>query len=254
MKMLICGKGGSGKSTVATLLASAMHKRGKRIFLVDADESNIGLYRMLGLDMPVPLMDSLGGKKGFRDNTKTAGITLDGPSQLFPKELKLDDLPDDCIATLDRIQVMSIGKIHHFGEGCACPMGRLFHMLFSSIRLEKEDMVIVDTAAGVEHFGRSLDGQCEHVLCIVDPSYESIMMAKRVGALAKEAKLPVSVILNKITPEIDEDLTVALDGITIIGRLPDNRSIFLNNLKGKSLDPEMPEIESVCDAIEKAWI
>jgi hypothetical protein len=45
-------------------------------------------------------MDSLGGKKGFRDKTKTTGITLDGPSQLFPKELKPDDLPDDCIATL----------------------------------------------------------------------------------------------------------------------------------------------------------
>ena len=60
MKILICGKGGSGKSTVAALLAKAMHQRGKKIFLVDADESNIGLYNMLGLDMPVALMDSLG--------------------------------------------------------------------------------------------------------------------------------------------------------------------------------------------------
>jgi len=133
-------------------------------------------------------------------------------------------------------------------------MGRLFRMLFSSLRLEKQDLVIVDTAAGIEHFGRSLDGQCEYVLCIVDPSYESIMMAKRVGTLAGEAKLPVSVILNKITPEVDEDLTAARKGVTIIGRLSDNRSIFLNNLKGKPLDPEMPEIESVCDAIEQAWI
>jgi CO dehydrogenase maturation factor len=49
MKVLICGKGGSGKSTVAALLTSAMHKRGTRIFLVDADESHIGLYRLLGL-------------------------------------------------------------------------------------------------------------------------------------------------------------------------------------------------------------
>jgi len=95
-------------------------------------------------------------------------------------------------------------------------MGRLFRMLFSSLRLEKQDLVIVDTAAGIEHFGRSLDGQCEYVLCIVDPSYESIMMAKRVGTLAGEAKLPVSVILNKITPEVDEDLTAALKGVTII--------------------------------------
>jgi CO dehydrogenase maturation factor len=97
-------------------------------------------------------------------------------------------------------------------------------------------------------------GQCEHVLCIVDPSYESIMMAKRVGILARESKLPVSFILNKIAPEVDEDLTVALKGIAIIGRLPDNRSIFFSNLKGKSLDIEMPEIESVCDAIEQEWI
>lgn len=253
MKILICGKGGSGKSTVAALLAGAMHKRGKKIFLVDADESNIGLYRMLGLDMPVPLMDSLGGKKGFQDKTKTTGITLDGLSRLFPVDLKLDGLPEDCIASLDRIRVMSIGKIQHFGEGCACPMGRLFRTLFSSLKLDNQDLVIVDTAAGVEHFGRSLDGQCEHILCIVDPSYESIIMAKKVKTLSREAKVPVSVILNKITPEVEEDLTTALEGVTIIGRLPDKRSIFLNNLKGESLDPEMPEIESVCDAIEHAW-
>ena len=63
MKVLICGKGGCGKSTVAALLTANMQKRGKRVFLVDADESNIGLYRMLGLDIPEPLMDHLGGEK-----------------------------------------------------------------------------------------------------------------------------------------------------------------------------------------------
>lgn len=254
MKIIICGKGGSGKSTVAALVANAMHKRGKSIFLVDADESNIGLYRMLGLDMPVPLMDSLGGKKGFRDKTKTTGVALDGPSPLFPPDLTLEALPDHCIASFGRIRVMSIGKIHHFAEGCACPMGSLFRMLFSSLSFEKQDLVMVDTAAGVEHFGRSLDGQCDHVVCIVDPCYESIMMAKRVQNLAKEARLPVSVILNKVTSEVDEDLTTALEGIAIIGRLPDHRSLFLNNLKGRSLDSDMPEIEPVCDAIEQTWI
>lgn len=58
MKMLICGKGGCGKSTVAALLARAMQKRGRRVLLVDADESNIGLYRMLGVAMPQPLLES----------------------------------------------------------------------------------------------------------------------------------------------------------------------------------------------------
>ena len=254
MKILICGKGGSGKSTVSALLAIAMRKRGKRVLLVDADESNIGLYRMLGLNIPEPLMDSLGGKKGFREKAAASGIGLGNASQLFPAALKFDGLPGNCIASLDGIRVMSVGKIHHFGEGCACPMGNLFRMLFSSLRLEKNDLVIVDTAAGVEHFGRSLDGQCDHVLCVVDPSYESIMMAKRVGAFAKEANLPVSVVLNRLTPEVNNDLSAALKSVTIIGRIPESRSIFLSNLKGKPLDSDVPEIESLCGALEEAWV
>lgn len=252
MKILICGKGGCGKSTVAALLAAAMRKRGKRVFLVDADESNIGLYRMVGVDMPEPLMDCLGGKAGFREKTSGTGMMLDGPSQLFPKELRSDGLPEGCIASADGIRVMSVGKIHHFGEGCACPMGKLFRMLFSSLRLAENELVIVDAAAGVEHFGRGLDGQCDHILCVVDPSYESIMMAKRVSALSGEADVPVSVILNKLTPEIEKDLADALSSVAVIGRLPENRTIFLNNLKGKALDLALPEMEAVCDAIE-AW-
>ncbi|MDX9786341.1 MAG: P-loop NTPase [Desulfobacterales bacterium] len=250
MKIIICGKGGCGKSTVAALLAVAMRNRGKKVLLVDADESNIGLYRMLGIDMPEPLMDSLGGKTGFRDKTNNPGGMLGGPAPLFPKELTPDGLPEGCVAESDGIRVMSVGKIHHFGEGCACPMGKLFRMLFSSLHLEADEWVIVDTAAGVEHFGRSLDGQCDHVLCVVDPSFESVMMAKRVSGMAGEANLPVSVILNKVTPEIEKDLVAALAGVSIIGRLQDNRSIFLNNFKGEPLNIEMPEMEAVCEAIE----
>lgn len=253
MKLLICGKGGCGKSTVAALLAVAMNKRGKNILLMDADESNIGLYRMLGLDMPESLMDSFGGKKGFREKTATPVTMLGGTSQLFPKDLKAEGLPDGCVASSDGIRVMSVGKIHHYGEGCACPMGKLFRLLFSSLRIDKNELVIVDTAAGVEHFGRNLDGQCDQILCVVDPSYESIMMVKRVSSFAKEANLPVFVILNRLTPEVSNELDAALEDVNIIGRLPVNQSIFINNFKGKPLDVEMPEIESVCDMLEKNW-
>ncbi len=251
--MLICGKGGCGKSTVAALLAIAMQKRGKRVFLVDADESNIGLYRMLGLTPPEPLLDTLGGKQGFREKTSSPGLTFGGSPPLFPKGLALDDLPDACIASADGIRVMSVGKIHHFGEGCACPMGKLFRMLFSSLQFEAQDLAIVDTAAGVEHFGRSLDGQCDQILCVVDPSYESIMMAGRVDAFAREARLPAAFVLNRVTPEVDGELSAALGGTPVIGRLPDSRSIFLNNLRGTPLVAGMPEVDAICDALELTW-
>jgi CO dehydrogenase maturation factor len=125
----------------------------------------------------------------------------------------------------------------------------LYRMLFSALELAENDMVIVDAAAGVEHFGRGLDGQCDQILCVVDPSYESIMMAQRVTALAREAGLPVAVVLNRTTPDIEKELTAALDGTDIIGCLPDSQSIFRNTLRGKPLDTDLPEIASVCDEL-----
>jgi len=65
MKISVCGKDGNGKSALVTLLASGMRERGCKVLVVDSDESNSGLYRMLGFDRPpVPLMELAGGKKG----------------------------------------------------------------------------------------------------------------------------------------------------------------------------------------------
>lgn len=63
MKVLICGKGGSGKSTITALLAKSMAKKGYNVLVVDSDESNFGLHKQLGLDMPEDFMNYLGGKK-----------------------------------------------------------------------------------------------------------------------------------------------------------------------------------------------
>ncbi len=253
MKLMISGKGGSGKSTVAALLAKTMEKRGKQVLLMDADESNIGLYRMLGMEMPQPLMDNLGGKKGFQARLKATGTGLGGLPPLFPKGMTLETLPKDCVAQTGNIRVMATGKIHHFGEGCACPMGNLFRMVLSSLDLDSQDLVIVDTAAGLEHFGRRLDKECDGILCVVDPSYESIMMAQRMTTIAKEADLPVYILLNKVTQQVKQDLESALDGLDLIGCLPEITDLFINTMQGKTLDLDLAEVEDLCKAIESNW-
>ena len=236
MKLLVCGKGGSGKSTLSAFLAMTFAKNGRQVLLVDADESNIGLYRMLGVDMPESLMDYLGGKKGFQEKRKSSGMAIGGGPSIFPTPMPLDRLPAECVAVTDAIRIMSVGKIHHFNEGCACPMGQLFKMVFSSLKLEDEDVVIVDAAAGIEHFGRGLDQHCDHALCVVDPSFESLSIAGKASALAEQAGIGLSIILNKITPETETELTNALSGQTIIGHMPNSNSIFMSNLKGQALN------------------
>lgn len=250
-KFLICGKGGAGKSTLTALLTLALNKRSQKVFLVDADESNIGLYKMLGLDYPTPLMDHLGGKKGFREKTNAAGVSFGGPPQLFPDDFDVNTLPGGCLAAKDAYKVMSVGKIHHFGEGCACPMGSLFRLLFSSLKFDPDTLVLVDTAAGIEHFGRRLDAECDHVLCVLDPSYESVMMAQRVSRLAAEAERGFSLILNKTTPETETVMTRSLGDIPVIGRIPENSRIAMANLEGNMLDINLPEVTALCDAVSE---
>jgi len=254
MKLMICGKGGSGKSTVSALLAKAMEKQGRRVLLVDADESNMGLYKMMGTEMPTPLMEALGGKKGFQAKTKSAGVGLGAPPSLFQGPLTLPGLDENeitknCIARCGNIRIMSTGKIHHFGEGCACPMGNLFRLFFSALILEDQDIVIVDTAAGLEHFGRRLDGQCDRVLAVVDPSYESLTMVRRMAGIAQEAGLPFSLVLNKTTPEILPDLQQAMDSLDVLAALPMTPRIFTATLKGKALENNLPEMETLAGAL-----
>jgi len=70
MKISVCGKGGSGKSTLVGLLANAAQDRGLTTLVVDSDESNSGLFRMLGFnEPPVPLMQLVGGKEGIKETS-----------------------------------------------------------------------------------------------------------------------------------------------------------------------------------------
>lgn len=252
MKLMICGKGGSGKSTAAVLLAKAMERQGCRVLLVDADESNIGLYKMLGLDMPRTLMADMGGKKGFQSRLKASGQGLMAGPPLFPPGMDMDDLPRDCLARTGEIRVVSTGKIEHFGEGCACPMGSLFRSLFPALVLAADDVVLVDTAAGLEHFGRRLDNQCDHLISIVAPSYESVTMAGRMAVIASEAGLPFSVILNNMPDGAAANVEVQLSGLDILGTIPHCPELFRATLRGASLEEaDLPDLTGLGSEILK---
>jgi CO dehydrogenase maturation factor len=246
MKILICGKGGSGKSTLAALLAAKLSKLGYKILLVDADESNFGLHRLAGLPLPKDIMNTLGGKKGFKEKLNRTFPAEDKP---FHRKIGIDELPEGCVTEADGTKLLVIGKIHDFGEGCACPMGVLSKLVLSNLVTKNNEIVIVDTEAGIEHFGRKVDAECDLILDVVDPTYESFMMAEKIENMAEKASIDLFFVLNKIDARVEDSMMKNVNPQKILTRIPQSEQIFIKSLKGKALTEELPAIEPICELI-----
>lgn len=239
-KVAICGKGGSGKSVIAALLANRMRARHYRVLVVDSDESNTGLYRLLGFDRsPSPLIDLLGGKQKVEEEltARIAAGENELAIELMRDEISVKEIPPQYVTKRDGIRLVSIGKILMALEGCACPMGVVSRSFLKKLRLEPDEVAIVDLAAGVEHFGRGVETNVDCVIAVVEPSIDSLEVAERIFDLAAGLEIgDVWAVLNKITSgEIAAKLKERLDkkGITVIGSIHYDPELFQACLEGR---------------------
>jgi CO dehydrogenase maturation factor len=259
MKISVCGKGGAGKSVIVTLLTNEFRARGYRVLVVDSDESNSSLYRILGFDHPpVPLMELVGGKLGLKD--KMAIRLSSGEAEVKMEVLSQDrilvkDIPTQHIVQRDGIRLLNIGKILHSLEGCACPMGVLSREFLRKVYLRADEVAIVDMEAGVEHFGRGVETSIDKVLVIVEPSFESLELALRIKELAADARVNNTwAIINNITSDeivmrLKDEL--ARRDVEVIGIVLHNPKIFEACLEGRRLGEGVAskEIREVVDAM-----
>lgn len=241
-KIAVCGKGGSGKSVLVRLLADGLRNRGHRVLVVDSDESNTGLERMLGFDSRCrPLIDLLGGKQKLEEEiiTKVKAGETEETVQLIKEEMPVASIPNDYILQKDGIKLVIVGKILMAMEGCACPMGIVSRSFLKKLRLEPDEVAIVDLEAGVEHFGRGVETSVDCVLVVVEPSIDSLEVATKIKELANQIQIgDVWAILNKVTSEeIANRLTTRLnkEGINVIGSIRQSPEIFESCLEGRPL-------------------
>ncbi len=249
MKLLVCGKGGSGKSTVSALLAKSAAKRGYRVLVIDGDESNFGLHRQLGMDLPEDFMNYFGGKKKVLELMRTSGKYRD--INIFDRKWRFDDIPREYLSARDGISLLAVGKIHEFGEGCACPMGVLSTGMLEHLETGENEIVIVDTDAGVEHFGRGVERGCDIVIVVMDPTYESLMLSKKIEEMADSIKKPVYFVLNKVDEESKQFMTASIDSAKLAGVVPMNRAVFQACLRGEELELQLPEIDALVEFLLK---
>lgn len=241
-KIAVCGKGGSGKSVVTRLLADRLRARGRKVLVVDSDESNTGLHRMLGFKSPPePLTELLGGKQKLeaelvaRVRAGESEMSID----LIREEMTLADLPPEYMFEKDGIRLVNIGKILMALEGCACPMGIVSRSFLKKIRLDPDEVAVVDLEAGVEHFGRGVETSMDCVLVVVEPSIDSLEVAERISELSSQIDIAdVWAVLNKITSEkIADRLREYLEkrDIRVIGTIHQDPEIFESCLEGRPL-------------------
>jgi CO dehydrogenase maturation factor len=248
MKVMICGKGGSGKSTVTVLLAKALAKNGKTPLVVDADESNLCLHRLLGADLPANLLDDMGGRAGVK--ARRQNPLMAGSPELFAADTRVSEIPARCLAEADGVKLLLTGKIQAYGEGCACMIGSISRSVVTHLREAEDEVVLVDAEAGLEHFGRRIDAGCDLVLHVVDPTHESVAMAERVREMADGGRRSFACVLNKMDA-VTKDLVLSrLDGYPVIAAIPLSDSVFQAALGGESLTVNLPEVDDICRYLE----
>ena len=241
MKILICGKGGSGKSTIVSLLSKDLETKGYRVLVVDTDESNYGLSAQLGLEKPKELMDQLGGKK-IVVNKMWAGRSAGEKAPIFSESWGIDEIPSECVSKKDNLYLLQIGKVKHFGEGCACPMGGLSRDFLSRLKLGPKDIAVIDTEAGVEHLGRGVASSADVLLLVLDPSYESIRLSEKISAMAKEANKSVYFVLNKMDKATADKISNKIGKDRVVSFIPFSQTIQDKGLSGEELDTQVADI------------
>lgn len=237
MKIVVLGKGGCGKSTISSILAKNLAKNGLSVLVVDTDESNYGLHKQLGVGEPMELMDHLGGKKdlGKKLMESMRKGKPEAMSQMMGGQWTLSDIPENCLARKDGVALMQIGKVKHFGEGCACPMGALARSFLENLVVKDDEVVIVDTEAGVEHIGRGVEKGGDLVLMVVDPSYESLRLSGKVEAMLAEANKPVFYVINKADRETADYLTSKLDASKVVTAFNSEPRLSRAGLSGREV-------------------
>jgi CO dehydrogenase maturation factor len=212
------------------------------VVVVDSDESNSGLHRLLGFDQPPrPLLELVGGKKNVQRTMRTQSPSGEGNSEvsvLARPEVRVSDLSGDYCAERDHMRLVTVGKIHQALEGCACPMGVLTREFLKKLRTADDEIVVVDMEAGIEHFGRGIETSIDAVMVVVEPSFESLELAGKVKQLASGAGANfVGAIVNKVgSQELGSRLASELQAreISVVGIIYHHEEIAVAGLAGQA--------------------
>jgi CO dehydrogenase maturation factor len=232
MKLAVSGKGGVGKTTFASLLIRAFNEADRPVLAIDADpDANLAAaLGITGADTITPISEM---KDLIFERTGAQPGSVGGFFKLNPK---VDDLPEALSAKLDKIKLMRLGGVKKGGAGCICPESTLLKSLVSHVVLARNEVVVMDMEAGIEHLGRATAQAVDKLMVVVEPGRRSIDTAIHIKKLAAEIGLNrIDLIGNKIRNQRDEAfLKNHLTDLNFLAFLPYDDALIEADLNGLS--------------------
>ncbi len=239
MKIAVTGKGGVGKTTLSSLLSLHFANEGKRVIAIDADpDSNLASalgFNNIGDIVPISEMEALieertGAKPG------TSG-------SFFKLNPKVDDLPEKLWLERGNLRLMVMGTVKKGGGGCVCPESTLLKALITHMMFYRDDIIIMDMEAGIEHLGRGTAASMDMFIVVIEPGVRSIETAYHIKKLAAEIGVKkISVVGSKIRKKEDEDfIRDKIRDIKILGFMPYDEKLIDSDMKGGAVNFSHPE-------------
>jgi CO dehydrogenase maturation factor len=224
LKIAIGGKGGVGKTTVTALLARSLAADSRnKVIAIDADPV-ANLAAALGISEKTPITPISRLTELIAERTGAKPGTMGGFFALNPK---VDDIPDRFSLERDRVRLLVMGTVQSGGSGCICPEATVLKALMNHLVLVRDDIVIMDMEAGVEHLGRATSAAVDALIVVVNPGARSRAAAETIRRLGRDIGIKRTLILgNRLRGETDEELIrSSLADFEILGFLPEDDEI-----------------------------
>ncbi len=218
MKIAISGKGGVGKTLLASLLSKIFTESGYSVLAIDAD-SNPNLAATLGFPRAEEIIPISEMKELVEERTGAPPGKVGAYFKLNPK---VDDLPEKYWQEHNGIKLMVMGRVKRGGSGCYCPENAFLQALVNHLLLARNEVVILDMEAGVEHLGRGTAKAVDKLIVVVEPSRRSVETAYRIAKLAQDIGLQnIAVVGNKIRSQSESEFLISnLPGFQFLGFIP----------------------------------